>query len=428
MSIPARPLFHGHNAFIQADGSVGYRCCGGNSSVPRFILGRGAFDPVGQRQLLIYQGINPDEPWCSRCSTVLEDARDAAEEALPLLVSMVAAVASFIPGLGTAVAVVLRSGLALAQGSDISDAFVKGVKAALPGGVVTEIAFNAGQAALKGEDIQDIILAGLPVPPLTETIKKGLQIAVSLADGHTVGDDMLNAAYGLLPEYGQRAVAISLAQGDGRSPAEIICDQTHDELPPYLRAGLIAGIAIGQGQAYQAGTRQFIGTFDNSEAPEQDVASHDTYAAEGRRIIATGAKWRGRLLSDIRASFKFTFMHDVFDEKGIPQPRVGVFDITDPWRRGFDIAIGACEGRSENGPGQDKVYQALGARTSRAEGFDIGRTIQHARTLENTKVTPASGSEERAARFLAALQSGVDTSVVVSGVKTRSKVVPRELS
>jgi hypothetical protein len=428
MSVPARPLYHGNNAFIQADGSVGYRCCGGNSSLPRYIIqGLGPIDPDTQRRLLVYQGINPDEPWCRRCSTVLEDARDGFEEAGPLLISMVASIASFIPGLGTAVAVALRSGLALAQGADISDAFVEGVKAALPGGVVTEIAFNAGQAALNGEDIQNIVLAGLPVPPLTETIKAGLRIAVALADGDTVDVDMVNAAYGLLPEYGQQAVLRALANGDGRSLADLVCDQTQDELPPHLRTGLIAGIAIGQGQAHQAGTRQFIGTFDNSEALEQDVAAHDKYAAEGRRIIASGAKWRGRLLSDIRASSRLTFLQDGFDVKGNPQARIEVLNITDQWRRGFDIAIGACEGRSENGPGQDQVYHALGAGTSRAEGFDVGRTIQHARALGNTKVTPAVGAEERAARFLAALQSGVDTSVVVSEVTTRSKVVPRNL-
>lgn len=410
MSIPARPLYHDYNAFPQADGSVGFRCCGGNSSVPLYKLGALTDDMAqAQRRLLISQGRNPDELWCRGCSTLLEDLRDGVIEGGPALISMVSAVASFIPGIGTAVATVLRSGLALAQGSDISGAFVQGIKGALPGGAATEIAFNAGQAALRGESIQDIVLDGLPIPSaLTDLVKMGLRISSSLADGEQIGDEILKEAYGLLPEYGQRAVDIALALNDGRSAAEIISEQTQDQLPPDLRTGLIAGMAVGQGQAVQEGRRQFIGTFGS--APETNVANNDGYFQAGQKIIESGAKYQGTLISDIVKGRSFTVEVDQYDalngvwrKETVTYTAGGPWASSDAWRRGFAIALAVCDGSSERNPGQTAVYQTM-AELGGRQGFDAGQAVQFHRTqvAANTlaaKLQPQEGyAAEKAAQ------------------------------
>jgi hypothetical protein len=254
MSVQVRELYDGRNAFLQADGSVGYRCCGGNSSIPVYLAG--AISPSHAqaiRQSMIAKGINPDAPWCKGCSTVLEDFRDAIEEGGPAFVSMLATVASFIPGIGTAVAAVLSSALALAQGKDLSDAFIAGLKGALPGGAVTQAAFSAGQAALQGKSIEDIGISMLPIPEAAQkALTEGLKITVALANGEPVSDVMLQAGYNALPEWGQRGADLARALGDGRSFAEILVEQSQRTLPPFLQTGILAGAAVGHAQALRS--------------------------------------------------------------------------------------------------------------------------------------------------------------------------------
>jgi hypothetical protein len=64
--------------------------------------------------------------------------------------------------------------------------------------------------------------------------------------------------------------------------------------------------------------------------------------------------------------------------------RAMTYAITDAWRRGFTIAIGACEGSSERGPGQLAVYQTL-AEVGERGGFDAGQAVQFDRTLEGQR-------------------------------------------
>lgn len=121
-------------------------------------------------------------------------------------------------------------------------------------------------------------------------------------------------------------------------------------------------------------------TFDFSE---HDVSTHDAMAAKGRSIIASGAKWKGRLLSDICKAPTFTIALDRLsgvdlraDQRTIQRERI-TFEITDNWIRGFEIAIGLCEGFSEDGLGQKRIRATLGPAAS---GFEAGQEVQFNRT------------------------------------------------
>ena len=117
-------------------------------------------------------------------------------------------------------------------------------------------------------------------------------------------------------------------------------------------------------------------TFDFSEP---NAGAHDVLAAKGRAIIASGAKWKGRLLADICKGSFFTITHDHFDGLTHQNQRLQTrFEITSLWIRGFEIAIGLCEGASEDNPEQRRVGAALIGNT--ADGFVAGQEVQFNRT------------------------------------------------
>jgi hypothetical protein len=119
--------------------------------------------------------------------------------------------------------------------------------------------------------------------------------------------------------------------------------------------------------------------FDFSEkSPE----ANDQLALKGQQIINGGAKWRGVLLSDIRKGSTFTITHPRFDSlTGITSPGTDRWEITDTWRRAFDIGIGTAEGTSDDNPEQVHrnavVKSRLGANVA---GFNAAEAVQFERT------------------------------------------------
>jgi hypothetical protein len=149
-----------------------------------------------------------------------------------------------------------------------------------------------------------------------------------------------------------------------------------DRLPPeargWLQLGLVGGTAL-------KGESPFVGTFGS--IPESNAAQNDSYKTKGEKLIASGIKYKNRLVSDILKGSTFTIVIDFYDLLNkVWTKRSMTYDITDAWRRGFTIAIGVCEGSSERGPGQLAVYQTLAEAGGRA-GFDAGQAVQYNRTL-----------------------------------------------
>lgn len=343
MSSPARPF--------KGQGDV---CCGNNPPVPLYTIGL-MFPSQGaaMRAAYIAQGVNPDQPWCRECSTALEQVRDGLAQGGPLFISMVASIASFVPGIGTAVSAVLESGLALAQGKDITDAFVAGLKAALPGGPMAEMAFNAGQAALEGKDIEGIAIDSLPISDDAKAlIATGLKIAQSIAEGEPASKILLDTAYDQLPEYGQRAVDLAEALHDGRSLEEIVVEQTQHDLPDYLRVGILAGMTVGYAKSLQGGLPPIaLGRVEAGATK----ARNDDLARRGRAVAAATP------VIDAARMVKTSY----------PQ---GVTNAD--WRRGFDIATIVAKDCYVNGPGQNAILASIGTPSGRT-GFSAGRELQY---------------------------------------------------
>jgi hypothetical protein len=126
---------------------------------------------------------------------------------------------------------------------------------------------------------------------------------------------------------------------------------------------------------------------------EKNVAVNETYLQKGQRLINEGARYKGRLLSDILAKGPLVVDVEQFDalngvwhtvtmtyKVGLALRTATEQPITDAWRRGFIIAIGLCTGMSQKGPGQLAVYQTLAEEGGRS-GFDAGQAVAYYRTL-----------------------------------------------
>jgi hypothetical protein len=208
------------------------------------------------------------------------------------------------------------------------------------------------------------------------------QMILSQAE-QVVADGVKDKARAILERAkDQGAEALSAAQAEVNSiynqyAAEFGYQMAFDRLPgdawAWIQLGLTGGGAL-------KGAEQFVGTFGS--VPETNTAENDSFETKGHKLIASGIKYGDKLVSDILQQSKFTIVIDFYDSlNGVWTKRAMTYDITDAWRRGFTIAIGACEGCSERGPGQLAVYQTL-AEVGGRGGFDAGQAVQFSRTIE----------------------------------------------
>ena len=155
-------------------------------------------------------------------------------------------------------------------------------------------------------------------------------------------------------------------------------------------------------------------SFDFSE---KSPAANEQLAAKGQQIINSGAKWRGVLLSDIRKGSSFKITHPRFDVlTGITAPGLDRWDITDAWRRSFDIGIGTAEGTSEDNPAQVHNNAIVRSRLGpNVGGFTAGEAIQFERTRFSRrfegKDTLSASSILTAAATVVASDGQVDSAI-----------------
>ena len=174
---------------------------------------------------------------------------------------------------------------------------------------------------------------------------------------------------------------------------------------------------------------------------EEDPDANEQLAVKGRQIISAGAKWRGALLSDIRKRSRFTMNYpkwDVLTQITIKETRT--WDITDEWRRAFDIGIGTAEGASPDNNAQNYasagVRRRLAGMGSNIAGFDAAEAIQFERTRSNRKY---GGSDILSAQSIVGLAGVVIASsrredpviarhaqVVIQSVATRSELASND--
>lgn len=99
----------------------------------------------------------------------------------------VSSVLSVVPGVGTGVSAALGAAQALADGRPITEALVAGVRNAIPGGPIAQIAFDATRGLVQGKGINTIALEALR-NQLPSGVQKAMDFGVAMAAAKTAQD------------------------------------------------------------------------------------------------------------------------------------------------------------------------------------------------------------------------------------------------
>lgn len=156
-------------------------------------------------------------------------------------------VMSLVPGVGTGLSGALGASLALASGQSLNDAFVAGVKSAIPGGALVQSAAGLAMDAMQGKPIADAVLHNLPISDQAKAaLKSGLSAAQQMAQGRNVSQALLDNAVHALPPAYQKAIQVGTAIGHAKN----IQDAAHSalgaaaELASHYKAGQLAQSAL----------------------------------------------------------------------------------------------------------------------------------------------------------------------------------------
>jgi hypothetical protein len=357
--------------------------------------------------------------WCESCRPEADPWDDFVSnlsmtfnEMVPVIRG-IAMVCSYIPVLGTGVAFLINTATSLAQGQSVDAACLDGIGLALPGQPVSGAAFTAVRSLINGDRIDKLAieaaLTTLNVDPLVrDAVGTAVEIAIGIAKGNQITDIALEQFRDRLPEAGKKAMDIARRACAGENVGGILSEETMaaarnaaaqgedavnsfiaqagfdnamGDLPAELQGAVKTGIMVG---VIESKDKQFVGTFGS--VAETNAPVNETYLQKGQRLIESGAKYAGVLLSDIVRGSTFTITIDAVDalsgawgKQTMRYKAEGPWaaderPLTDAWRRGFTIALGVCQGSSARGPGQTAVYQTM-AEAGGRDGFDAGQAV-----------------------------------------------------
>jgi hypothetical protein len=307
------------------------------------------------------------------------------KETLGPVFHVIAGVIAYVPGMGTAIAFVLNAATSLAEGASISKATLSAVRGALPGQPISTAAFDVTVSIAKGEPIEYVGIAALPLDEESKKyIKLGSRVIRGLAEGEPVTTITLDEIYTALPPEGRRAMAIAGQAARGENVGDIAVNEAaaavrnagehainefvakvgYEEmlgrLPEDIKIAINAANALAYAMNAQEGRALNSSLVLGRQERGVDSVRNDRLVLTGRKIIGSDFE-----LSVIRAL-----------------PTYGIQRITnDEWRRGFDIGIAIAEGSSFYGPGQKAVRDSL-LRIAKVNGFDSAIELQYERTKQ----------------------------------------------
>ena len=418
----------------------------------------------GERKVRWGDSGNWELLWCQKCETPLEATWSDILEALPIAARGIAMIASYIPIYGTALSFIINTTVSLAEGEPVDQSLLDGIGGALPEQPASGMAFKAAVAIGKGERIDRIAIGALPLDKsIIDVLKVADDVVYGIASGQNVTDVVYRTIHNTLPPEAQRGMDLARRVINGENIPEMVLSEAEQVVVDRVRenAAGVLDAAKGHGAAAMSAAQakvdamfnqyaaefgyqmaldrlssdgrgwvqlgvtggaslrastQFIGTFGT--IPESNKVANDSYEAKGKRLIASGIKYRNRLVSDILKGNTFSIVIDFYDSLNSVWTKRGMnYTITDAWRRGFTIAIGVCEGNSERGPGQLAVYQTLAEEGGRA-GFDAGQAVQFNRTLGGDLGIPLAGD------VLRQMPSGLAQAAGAQVVKAKSRKLP----
>lgn len=205
------------------------------------------------------------------------------------LAPYVQTVMSVVPGVGTGVAAAIAAGTALAEGRTITDAVLKGVKGALPGGPVAAGAFDTAVAITKGKRLDKAAINAVKAQ-LPPGAREAVDIVEGIARGDKVSAVAIRAAKRRLPPEARKAVDLAVKAGKGANAKDLLLQVVRSELPKEAQKAFEVGAAMGAARTIQslavtkAGSKPAVVKFARQGAK---ILSHRK-APKGLRKAARG--------------------------------------------------------------------------------------------------------------------------------------------
>jgi hypothetical protein len=267
-------------------------------------------------------------------------------KAAKTLAPYVQSVVSFVPGVGTGVAAAIAAGTAIAEGRTITEAVLRGVKGALPGGAAAATAFDTAIALTKGQRIDKAALNAVK-RQLPAGAREAVSVVEGVARGKTVSAAALNAVKRRLPPQARGAVdaAVDAAKGKPINAKDVLLRVARAEMPPQARKAFETGAAMGAARTIQSAVV-------NKSADRKTVSK---LAKHGAAILKTSPR-------ALRKS-----------ARGLSRNR----------KAGFMAALGAISKRGQTSHALAATRSALGI--AQQKGFDHGLKTVLERTMGRTK-------------------------------------------
>ena len=289
--------------------------------------------------------------WCQKSETPLEATWSDVLDALPIAARGIAMIASNVPVFGTALSFIINTTVSLAEGEPIDQSLLDGIGGALPEQPASGMAFNAAVAIGRGERLDRLAIDVLPLDKsVKDVLKVADEVVFGIASGQAVTEVAYNTVRDRLPpeaqqgmDYARRVIsgenvpemilgeAEQLVANGVRDNAQALLDAAKsqgadamsaahskvdalfnqyaaecgyqmalDRLSPEARGWVQLGL-VG-GTALKGGT-PFVGTFGS--VPESNAAQNDSHKTKGEKLIASGIKYKARLVSDILKGSSF---------------------------------------------------------------------------------------------------------------------------
>jgi hypothetical protein len=142
---------------------------------------------------------------------------NAAKDIAPYAMTVV----TLVPGIGSGVGAAVAAADALAKGKPISEMLISATRGALPGGPLAQSAFDVVHAAASGQNISNIALSAIPLPPeQKDALRQTIAVASDIAAGKRVDKILLNRVNDnlkYLPKEVQQAAQVGVALGHGKN-------------------------------------------------------------------------------------------------------------------------------------------------------------------------------------------------------------------
>lgn len=264
----------------------------------------------------------------------LERTMSSAKTLAPYVQTIVATV----PGVGTGVAGAIGASIALAEGKDIDEAMLEGIRGSVPGGAVGRACFEITEGVLSGQSLDEMALDALPIPAESRKyMSSALKITKALAKGKTPSKELLTLAYDQLPADAKKTVDSAVKKGTNKASAVVTASARL--LPKDAGKAIKIGIAVGNAKSIQRREKKGL----------EDSDTRDKLHSKAKEVVAKNPVVKEvRSMTEGKSGFDLgigIMAHQGVSPTGLLHVRKNLEPIQ---RKGFDLALATHSGMVTN--------------------------------------------------------------------------------